>query len=415
MKQKIIRFLEWRTSKYLNKKHPIVVAITGSIGKTSTTQAIATVLGEKYHVKATKYNYNTDIGAIMSIFDLTIQTHPIKWALLCIEVVIKSFGRPPKDQLYVLELGSDAPGQIAPFSYLMPALSIVTAVQPEHMEFFKTMDAVAKEELLVTHFSQKSFANSELIEVDYLTKYARTDTLTFGPGTGYYAEETSEGTTFVLGESLVRGTSLQLIGRSGRAILLAAAIAGKEMGLSDEQLAAGLAKVAPEPGRMSQLRGIMNSRLIDDTYNASPEAYDSAIEYLYSQNAPQRMLILGMMNELGDDTERFHRQVGQMCDPTKLDLVVTLGTDASTFSFDEATKRGCRVLKATSPVEAARIVKENLKDGAIVEIKGSQNGVYLEEAVKRLLADPSDASKLTRQHDYWPAKKAKQFPDLLTD
>jgi UDP-N-acetylmuramoyl-tripeptide--D-alanyl-D-alanine ligase len=182
--------------------------------------------------------------------------------------------------------------------------------------------------------------------------------------------------------------------------------------MGHDAIQAGLLGLRPVAGRMNKLNGIKQSTIIDDTYNSSPEAAKAALDYLYSQDAPQKIALLGMMNELGGESARFHDELGNYCDPAHLELVVTLGEDANTYLATAAEKRGCVVIRTASPVEAASRISEQMKNGALILAKGSQNGVYAEEAVKRLLANSADQSRLVRQHDYWPAKKAKQFPEL---
>jgi UDP-N-acetylmuramoyl-tripeptide--D-alanyl-D-alanine ligase len=160
---------------------------------------------------------------------------------------------------------------------------------------------------------------------------------------------------------------------------------------------------------MRRLVGINNSTIIDDTYNASPEAVSAALKTLYRLDAPQKIAVLGNMNELGKFSAEAHRQIGEQCDPKQLDLVVTIGPDANKYLAPAAEKKGCKVGTFSDPYQAGEFVKLQIKPGALVLVKGSQNKVFAEEAVKTLLADPVDASKLVRQSRYWMKIKAKNF------
>jgi UDP-N-acetylmuramoyl-tripeptide--D-alanyl-D-alanine ligase len=157
------------------------------------------------------------------------------------------------------------------------------------------------------------------------------------------------------------------------------------------------------------LPGIKNSTLIDDTYNASPVAAKAALDVLYAGQAPQRIAILGSMNELGGYSPEAHREVGDYCDPSKLNLVVTIGKDANQYLAPAAAVRGCQVATFINPYKAGNYVGEQLQEGAVVLAKGSQNRVFAEEALKVLLANAGDADKLVRQSPYWRSVKAKQF------
>jgi UDP-N-acetylmuramoyl-tripeptide--D-alanyl-D-alanine ligase len=156
---------------------------------------------------------------------------------------------------------------------------------------------------------------------------------------------------------------------------------------------------------MQRLVGVKDSVIIDDTYNASPEAVLIALDALYTFPRRNKVAILGMMNELGKISEIEHRKIGKYCDPKILDLVVTIGKDANHFLAPEARQNGCRVYEAKDAKDAGQYVFDHLKEDSVILAKGSQNGVFAEEALKPLLANKADVAKLVRQSDYWMSKK----------
>ncbi|HSD56404.1 MAG TPA: cyanophycin synthetase, partial [Candidatus Saccharimonadales bacterium] len=214
--------------------------------------------------------------------------------------------------------------------------------------------------------------------------------------------------TFRLGESLFTA-QIPLLGDQGAKIALAAASAAHVLGLPDDDIRAGIANIAAFSGRMQILHGIKDSTIIDDTYNSSPVAVKAALDVLYAGEAPQRIAILGSMNELGSYSPEAHHEVGEHCDPSKLDLVITIGPDANEYLAPVAKARGCKVKTYASPFKAGTYIKKQLVEGAVVLAKGSQNKVFAEEALKPLLADKADEAKLVRQSDYWMSVKKKQF------
>ena len=107
------------------------------------------------------------------------------------------------------------------------------------------------------------------------------------------------------------------------------------------------------------------------------------------------------MNELGSYAREAHEIVGAYCDPSKLDLVVTVGRDAKRWLAPQAKARGCQVHSFDNPFAAGAFVRKRLKTKAVILVKGSQNGVFTEEVVKLLLAHPADAEKLVRQSKQW--------------
>ncbi len=130
---------------------------------------------------------------------------------------------------------------------------------------------------------------------------------------------------------------------------------------------------------------------------------------LYGMEAPQKIAILGNMNELGRLSPDAHREIGGLCDPAQLDIVVTIGPDANAYLAPAAAANGCKVKTFDTPYAAGEYLKSRVKRGAIIFAKGSQNKVFAEEAIKLLLADPQDAAKLDRQSAYWLDRKRKSF------
>lgn len=397
MRKLLASILQKQAYRYIRKNRFTVIAVVGSVGKTSTTQAIAQILSESFQVRTTIKNYNSDIGVPCSIFGRYIPSglkNPFSWAWLLLRNTASLF-RKPNFSILVLELGTDKPGEIEAFNWLRPDIAVVTAVAQEHMEFFETLEAVAKEELSVASYSSKVLINRNMVAQDYISYIDNEELFN-------YSREDIE-------HIGLKPRDLSIVGEHSIDTVAAGIAVGKELGMSKLELSSGAKKVRPQKGRMNPLKGIRGSLLIDDTYNASPDAYQAALAYVYAQKAPQRIVLLGNMNELGKSSKDAHRILGEMCDPKKLDMVVTLGPDANHHTADTARKRGCNVVATQTPYEAAEVIEKALKDDALVLLKGSQNGVFAEEAVKLLLANPEDAQLLVRQEKNWLKKKQESF------
>lgn len=400
MRKFIARILKWQAVKFLAKIKPKVVVVTGSVGKTSTTQAIAVVLSEKFNVRTTLQNYNTDVGVPCSIFAHKFPEslkNPISWLFLIFKNQLQIFGK-SNIEVLVLELGTDSKGEIATYSWLKPDIAIVTAVAPEHMEYFVDLESVAREELSVSSYSDKTIINKNMVDPKYL-EYVDSDQLF-----NYSRED--------IAHLPIKKDELQVIADHGIDAITAGIAVGKVLGLVEDELVQGARKVKPLIGRMNPLKGIQDSTLIDDTYNSSPEAVTAALDYLYDVKASQRIALLGNMNELGETSENEHKKIGEYCNPKKLDLVVTLGVDANNFTAKSAKGAGCNVVSVDTPYEAANAIKNVLKDGAYILLKGSQNGVFAEEATKLLLQNPEDKSELVRQSNFWMKIKEDNFKEL---
>jgi len=164
--------------------------------------------------------------------------------------------------------------------------------------------------------------------------------------------------------------------------------------------------IEPVLGRMNPLRGVRETTIIDDTYNSSPDAVIAALRTLYLIDAPQRVTILGSMNELGAQSAQYHQQVGAQCDPNFLDWVIVIGEEATRYLAPAAKTNGCQVATFPDPISAGAFANEVLVEGGVLLVKGSQNGVFAEEAVKILLHDELEEEKLlVRQDAEWMAKK----------
>jgi len=374
-----------------------VIGVVGSIGKTSTKLAIAQVLSQGFKVRYQEGNYN-DLVTVPLVFfgeELPSLFNPLAWAKTLARNTKQLRSKYPYD-VVVIELGSDGPGQIAGFKkYLKLEIAVVTAITPEHMQNFASLDAVAQEELAVKDFSSLVLINKDLTDGKYIKDIQQVLT---------YGLKTKADYDFDVLSLPVPVASL-----AEQYSSLAAAAVAVKMGLRNEAIASGLGDIKPYAGRMRRLMGVKDSVIIDDSYNASPAAMKLALDELYATKAPQKIALLGNMNELGDYAKQAHEEIGNYCDPKQLDIVVTLGPESNEYLWPAAKAKGCVVKSFNTPYDAGDYIKSELKPGAAVLIKGSQNNVFAEEAIKSLLANKDDESKLVRQSPQWMKIKKVAF------
>jgi UDP-N-acetylmuramoyl-tripeptide--D-alanyl-D-alanine ligase len=419
-------FIQKRLENYVRQyfiKHPEVklVAVAGSVGKTSTKTAIATVLSKKFRVRMENNNHNTHMSAPLGILGIDYPENlrsPFAW-IGVFNAARKRINQPADVDVIVQELGSDRIGEIAHFgTYLRPTIGVVTAVTPEHMEFFGTIETVAQEELSLANFSELAVINRDDIDgrfADFLTNQNvdtygttaaaefRVEVKDFDPAHGY------DGWLVMSGFAETFPADLHVIGEhSLRPICGAVAVAVK-LGMGPQEIVQGVEDITPVPGRMNLLRGTKNSMLIDDTYNSSPAAASAALQTLYSIQAPQRIAILGSMNELGDVSAKEHENLGHLCDPSLLAWVVTIGEEAEKYLAPAAKARGCQVKSFKTAIDAGAFVHSVIEDDAAVLIKGSEGSIYAEEAVKILLHASTDDHHLVRQSPDWIQRKNDYF------
>jgi UDP-N-acetylmuramoyl-tripeptide--D-alanyl-D-alanine ligase len=424
-KSYIQKKLERAVKKYFIK-HPEVklVAVVGSVGKTSTKIAIGTVLSEKYRVRLHEGNHNSELSAPLAILGVEFPDNirDMKQWRVVFRAIRKRIKQPTDVDVIVQELGTDGIGQIPHFgTYLNPDIAVVTAVSAEHMEFFKTLDAVAAEELAAANFSKQALINRDDIEGKYAADLVNGNINTYGTNdVAEYRFDTSDYTfqdgftgLFIAPEfEQPIKTTLRVVGEhSIRAVVAAGAVASK-LGLSSAEIANGMQKVRAVKGRMNILRGVNESIIIDDTYNSSPLAVESALRSLYQLQVPQKIAVLGSMNELGDTSAAEHENLAEWCDPIQLSHLITVGDEAAKYLAPAAMRRGCQVTSFKGPLEAGAFVHKFLEKGGAVLFKGSQGDIYLEEGVKIVLHSTDDEEKLVRQSSAWMEKKRKFFDSL---
>lgn len=425
-KKFIQRKLEKSVKKYF-KKHPEVrlVAVTGSVGKTSTKIAIGTVLNEKFRVRLHEGNHNSEISAPLAILGVAFPDNlkSLGQWLKVFRAVKQRIKQPTDVDVIVQELGTDGIGQVPHFgTYLSPDIAVVSSVAPEHMEYFLTLDNVAAEELSVVNYSKSGLINRDDIPGVYanditnpnINTYGTTDAAEYRFDASDYSFENGFTGTFIAPEFGQVGVpaNLHLMGEHSTRAAVAAGAVGVKFGMTAEEISAGMAKIRAVKGRMNVLRGVNDSIIIDDSYNSSPLAVASALRALYQLNVPQRIAVIGSMNELGTMTEQEHVAIGSLCDPIELAHVITVGDDAAKYLAPAAQKAGCHVVSFKSALDAAAYAHKYLEKGGAILFKGSQGGIYLEEGIKVVLHSTDDESQLVRQSPAWLKIKQDFFSSI---
>ena len=419
--------LEKRIRQYFTN-HPNVrlVVVAGSVGKTGTKLALGTLLSEQYSVRMHEGNYNSEISTPMAILGLEVpdKTHSIVgwWRVLR---AAKQRARKPDDvDIIIQELGVDRPGDMQKFAkYLKPHFALVSAVTPEHMEFFGTIEAVAQEEMSVADFSEFVLINRDDIDGRFAQMETNPNFTTYGTSglAEYSLIPTRDGDDMKLSATVnvpeitePFTVTTNMVGEHSLRPIAGAIGVALKLGLTQEQIVSGISKIQPAHGRMQPLRGIDGTIVLDDTYNSSPAAAVAALTTLYEfQDAPQRIAVLGSMNELGDSSQVEHEKLGSLCNPDLLAWVVVVGEEAAKYLAPAAKLRGCQVKICTNAIEAGGFVRSVAEEGAVILLKGSQGGIYLEEAVKMLCAMSED-HRLVRQSESWMKLKNdyfSKFPD----
>lgn len=435
MKVVIKNILKIISKAVLKKQKPKVIAVTGSVGKTSTKDAIYCVLESKFRIRASRGSYNNELGVPLTILGFESGGKSIlKWLQIIIKglnlALIKNRKYP---QILVLELGVDKPGDMDYLlSIVKPDIACITAISeiPVHLKNFDSIDQLVAEKLKIVKKLRKD--KKAIINYDNkLARQAREETeaevITYGQGKKaevralnisrsqndlVYNQEKLLNLNYKLSwrQNVVPVRMPYILGKHQIYATLAAASCGIAMGLNLVEISQSIYNLKSPKGRMNLLPGIKYTHIIDDSYNASPDSSLAALEVL-SELKPQgrKIAILGDMLELGIKNEEGHREVGKKAAKSCEKLIIV--GELSKFIADEAKKNGMNEdnifqFKANEAVDAAKFVQNKiLKQGDLVLIKASQ-AIRLEKAVKELMAEPMKAQNLlVRQGKEWQKSK----------
>ena len=383
----------------LARWHPTVIAVTGSTGKTSTKEAIASVLAGNFTTFRSWQNYNDLLGLPLSL------------------------GRLEEHHEYaVLELGCDRPGEISELCRIAhPHIGVLTNISPTRLQYFGDLAGLATElGSLFTYLPEKGTAvfNQDDPLIPGLLGGLRATSVAFTPSIARHVQVTWEGVSCELPlAGLTPGGTIRLTSRllGGHHVstMLAAYIVGRHCGLPDEEVQYALAKLVPLPGRLNPLSGIGHTMLLDDTHNAAPAAVIAGLATLKALPANRRIAVLGDMLNLGSFEEEAHRMVGREA-AHSTDYLITRGERAA-FIADSARQAGLtpdQVIITSTHEDAAQAVhrviersgrnnhsKELFKDTVL--IKGSEE-MRMEKITEFLMSQPGQAQEqLVRQTPGW--------------
>ena len=335
-----------------------VVAITGSNGKTSTKDFAAAVLARRFRVTKTVGNFNNHVGVPRTILEAT-----------------------SGDEVGVWEIGMNHPGEIATLAKVAaPDVAVITNIGLAHLEFMGSRERIAEEKGALAEAVGPE-GTVILNADDPFTKDIATRTrgkvILAGTTTGTIQaadiSQSGTGTDFTILEGAHRcRAQLPVPGLHMVQNALLAVAAGRVFGVSLEDCAAGLL-AAPLTKARLQIRDIGGVQFLDDSYNANPDSMKAALHTLVELDADgQRIAILGEMHELGDESERGHREVGETAAALKIDQLIAIGNAAAAIA-DGARHAGLRkttVVSSTS--EAAELLNEIAGPGDLILIKGSR-------------------------------------------
>lgn len=412
--QKLLRFF---SKSVLRKYKPVIIAVTGSVGKTSTKEAIFHVLkthfGEK-EVRRNQRNYNNEIGVPLTIFGLETGGRSVfLWFFKFIKILWMIVSRVKYPSFLVLEMGADRPGDIEYLvSFVQPKVGVITALGeiPVHVEFFENPQQVAKEKRnLISSLSGNGIAilNYDDEAVRLMAEGIQAKVFTYGlkdradvRATNYDLKVNANGGVSELNFKLeFRGSSVparlvNVLGVQHLYSALAAASVGITFNMNLVEIVEALKEFQPLPGRMHLIKGIKNTLIVDDTYNAALLSMEAALESLKILENRRKIVVLGDMLEIGEYAPEAHKRIGKKAAETA-GLIFTVGPRAK-FIAEEAIKQGFpdnRIFQFMVSDDAAIKVQEEIKENDVILIKGSR-AMKMEKVVKEIMAEPEKAGEL---------------------
>ncbi len=426
MKLLVAKALQKLAKRQIDRFHPVVIAVTGSVGKTSAKNAIAIALSSACDARTANKNYNNEFGVPLAILgEMSPGKNAWEWAkLFARQLRVKTF-----PTHLVLEYGADRPGDIQlSCDIAKPNVGVLTAISPVHASNYANFGALAEEKAtLGDNVSEDGLVilNADDQTINLMRGRFIAPVATYGKSgrqatiTDVYVKTILDDHYAVEDVAVITKASIDIEGEVVNLQLknclgdtpvfacAAALLVAKHCDVPLKAAAKALSEsFVPAPGRLKPLSGIKGSLILDDTYNAAPASTIAAIDALalFTADRPgsRRIAVLGKMAELGQYSESEHAAVGRKVAEVA-DIFIAAGSEMQAAA-DEAERLGMKspaVIRVNDGVEAGRWLDANIKEGDIVLVKGSQSA-RMEKAVKDVIAEPLRASELlVRQEEYW--------------
>lgn len=419
----IVGILTLEARIILKKYRPKIIAITGSVGKTSTKDAVYDVLRTSFFVRKSEKSYNSEIGIPLTILGCpNAWGNPLLWMKNFLSGLALIFLPSHYPQWLILEVGLDKPGDIERATKLFsPDILIYTkfADVPVHVEYFMSPEALIEEKaLLIGVLKQEGLLvlNQDDERVLALKQKSKSMVATFGfdekamvqashDEIEYDKEGRPLGAQFKVNYS---GTAVPVrlpgvLGKQYMYAALAAIAVGAYLKINMITMVEALALFKTPPGRTKLLPAIKDAYIIDDTYNSSPVAAEAALEALGQwSGAGKKIAVLGDMLELGKYAIEEHRRIGKIAGAVA-NMLLCVGARAQ-FIAEGALNGGMsekNIFQFNDAREAGKFLESKIKKGDVILVKGSQS-MRMERTVEEIMAYPEDKAKLlVRQEEEW--------------
>jgi UDP-N-acetylmuramoyl-tripeptide--D-alanyl-D-alanine ligase len=345
-----------------------LVGITGSVGKTTTKEAIAHVLSSRFRVLKSEGNFNNHFGLPLMLLKLE-----------------------PEHDIAVIEMGMSHAGEIAALAKIaQPEIGVVTLVAPVHLEYFDSIAGIARAKYELIESLPPGGTAVLNADDEYVSSFGRDfkgRVILFGTQrpadvrAENIASRGAEGSAFdVVVEGVRQRVTLPLVGAHNITNALAAVAVALQRGIPLPEIVAALATLSPADKR-GQVVQVGNIKVVNDCYNSNPKALSAMVDTLAAMPATRRIVVAGEMLELGPTGGEMHRCAGQHIAEKKIDVLVGVRGLAQAM-VDAAKSVGMRAEFVATPEEAGEWLARETRDGDVVLLKASR-GVKLEKALEK--------------------------------
>tara|TARA_B110000090_G_scaffold151676_1_gene166422 strand:+ start:479 stop:1765 length:1287 start_codon:yes stop_codon:yes gene_type:complete len=353
------------SSLFLMKFKPFVIGITGSNGKTTTKELIKSILDSNYgtnKILATQANYNNDIGLPLTIFNLNSEHSHI-----------------------VIEMGMNHPKEISYLANIAPPnFAVITNIGEAHIENFKNREAIANEKKdILRNLKAEGTAilpkDSEFF--NFLVKDLKNvKVLSFGMSkdADISCELLDHKKILIKTPKYDLEIKSKLLGHNNISNILAAVTCAYQLKINPTKIKEGIENITPIPSRLELKEGKKRAAIIDDTYNANPSSFLSAIEVL-NEFPGKKILVIGDMAELGENSRIYHQELSRSIKETKIDITLGLGK----YTKEIITLLGRNNSWFRSKDDLVKHLYACMK-GSTILVKGSRS-MKMEEIVKKLI------------------------------
>lgn len=421
-KSTVVSILTFEANLLLRLAKPKIIAVTGSVGKTSTKDAVYHAIKNTTSARKSEKSYNSEIGVPLSILGLdNAWQNPFLWIKNIGNGLIHALFPFHYPKVLVLEMGVDRPGDMKRLtSWIKPDIVVLTRLPdvPVHVEYFSSpeevvaeklilVDALATDGVLIYNNDDEKVRQAALDTRQKAIGYSRysPSSYTVSEDKIIYENGLPKGMKFTISHN-DEAAEFSLTGAVGVSSLYnfaaATAVAG-ELGATLEDTAAEMKNFVPPAGRLRLIEGLKNTVIIDDTYNSSPVALESALSTLKEVSGFNRKIaVLGDMLELGRYSTEAHERVGQQAAECS-DVLITVGVRARTIA---STALGAgmneeNILQYDDAVTAGKELQNFIQPGDLILVKGSQ-GLRMERIVLEIMNEPEKAPDLlVRQSKAW--------------